>query len=168
MRGRSMADIFVSYTASDRGWAFWIGRQLDKLGHKPHIHEWEIQGGGDIAAGMEECQDKADHTLCVISEAYLKQPYSNWERRAAEWAANSGRPNFVLPVFVQDCKPPTFFASYKRCDLWGVTEVEARARLTALLSPRTNPQSDAEFPDSDPSVKRASARPASIAFPGAK
>jgi tetratricopeptide (TPR) repeat protein len=180
-----VADIFVSYTASDRGWAFWIGRQLDKLGHKPHIHEWEIQGGGDIAAWMEECQDKADHTLCVISEAYLKQPYSNWERRAAEWAANSGRPNFVLPVFVEDCKPPTLLASYKRCDLWGVTEDEARGRLAAFLVPPKKPEGDVSFPGAAPAkrappkpegdvpfpsmapAQRTPARPASISFPGA-
>ena len=28
-----MADIFVSYTSSDRDWAFWIGQELEKLGH---------------------------------------------------------------------------------------------------------------------------------------
>ena len=30
-----MADIFVSYTSSDREWAFWIGQELGKLKHKP-------------------------------------------------------------------------------------------------------------------------------------
>jgi hypothetical protein len=34
-----MADIFVSYTSSDRDWAFWIGHELDDLGHNPHLHE---------------------------------------------------------------------------------------------------------------------------------
>ena len=41
-----MADIFVSYTSSDRLKAFWIGQELIKLGHKPRIHEWEIPAGG--------------------------------------------------------------------------------------------------------------------------
>ena len=41
-----MADIFVNYTSSDRDWAFWIGQELEKLGHSPHIHEWEIPAGG--------------------------------------------------------------------------------------------------------------------------
>jgi hypothetical protein len=30
-----VADIFVSYTSSDRDWAFWIGQELEKLGHAP-------------------------------------------------------------------------------------------------------------------------------------
>ena len=33
-RGRAVADIFVSYTSKDRGWAFWIGKELKQLGHR--------------------------------------------------------------------------------------------------------------------------------------
>ncbi len=64
-----MADIFVSYTSSDRDWAFWIGQELEKLGHAPHIHDWEISAGGDIAGWMEDRNDKADNVLLVVSEA---------------------------------------------------------------------------------------------------
>jgi hypothetical protein len=46
-----MADIFLSYTSSDRDWAFWIGHELEALGHVPHIHEWELSGGANIMAG---------------------------------------------------------------------------------------------------------------------
>ena len=52
--GRCVADIFVSYTSSDREWSFWIGQELEKLGYTAHIHEWEISAGGDIAGWMEE------------------------------------------------------------------------------------------------------------------
>jgi hypothetical protein len=34
-----VADIFVSYTHSDREWAHWIGAELKALGHITHIHE---------------------------------------------------------------------------------------------------------------------------------
>ena len=47
--GVDVADIF-----GDRNWAFWIGQELEKLGHVPHIHEWEISAGGDIPKWMEE------------------------------------------------------------------------------------------------------------------
>src|SRR5262249_39055149 len=139
-------DIFVSYTSSDRDWAFWIGQELEALGHTPHIHEWEISGGGDIAAWMEERHNMADHILCVISENYLTKPYSNWERRAAEWAAATDRPNFALPVFIQDCKAPSLLAPFKRCDLAGLSEGEARARLAAFLAPAAKPTDPMPFP----------------------
>jgi hypothetical protein len=96
-----VADIFVSYTSSDKEWAFWIGQELEKLGHTPRIHEWEISGGGDIAAWMEERHQKADHILCVISRVYLTKPYSSWERHSAQWAARTERPNFALPVRIE-------------------------------------------------------------------
>jgi hypothetical protein len=40
-----MANIFVSFTSSDREWAFWIAKELEALGHTPHVHSWEIEGG---------------------------------------------------------------------------------------------------------------------------
>ncbi len=170
-----MAEIFVSYTSSDRDWAYWIGHELEALGHTPHIHEWEISGGGDIAAWMEERHDKADHILCVISEDYLKAPYSSWERRAAQWAAAKKRPNFALPVYIEKCEPPTLLAQFKRCDLAGLSEDEARTRLAAFLAPAAKPARPMLFPGSHalpgsapvlPSP--APARPAAAAFPGAR
>jgi hypothetical protein len=134
-----MADIFVSYTSSDRDWAFWIGHELDDLGHRPHIHEWEVSGGANIMAWMEAQTDAADQVLCVVSEKYLKAPYSSWERGAAQWDAATSRSNLVLPVFIEPCKPPRLFTPLKRCDLHGITEDEARARLKVFLEPASKP-----------------------------
>lgn len=141
-----MADIFISYTSSDREWAFWIGQELQALGHTPRIHEWEIGPGGDIAAWMEERHDRADHILCIISENYLSEPYSTWERRAAQWAAATDRPNFAMPVFVEPCKAPTLLSHLKRCNLYGLAEENARTRLAAFLVPPGEPPQPAPFP----------------------
>jgi hypothetical protein len=65
-RAGTVADIFVSYTNSDCDWAMWIATELRALGHKPHVHEWEIGAGDDIYAWMEARQDAADHMLCVV------------------------------------------------------------------------------------------------------
>jgi tetratricopeptide (TPR) repeat protein len=162
-----MAEIFVSYTSGDREWAAWIGQELEKLGHVPRIHEWEIPGGGDIPGWMEERLDAADHCLLVVSKAYLKADYSRWERRAAEWAAAKSRPNFVLPVFVEACDAPMLLAHRKRCDLHGLSEEHARAALTAFLKPPQKPTRPQPFPGS----ARAAPSPAAtgstpIAFPG--
>src|SRR5580693_7290099 len=56
----AVADIFVSYTSSDRDWAFWIGQELEKLGHSAHLHDWEISAGGNIMAWKDERHQKAD------------------------------------------------------------------------------------------------------------
>ena len=141
-----MADIFVSYTSRDSQWAYWLGQELQKLGHVVHVHDWEIAAGDDIAKWMQERHNNADHTLCIVSEAYLKAPYSNWELRAAQWAAASKRPNFALPVFVEECEAPTMLATLRRCDLFGLSEEKARAKLAAYLTPPTPPLKPTLFP----------------------
>jgi TIR domain len=67
-----MTDIVISYTKSDGDWtksdgdwAYWFAGELKELGHRPHIHEWEIKGGTDIYAWMEAQHDAADHVLCA-------------------------------------------------------------------------------------------------------
>ncbi len=122
-----MADIFVSYTSSDRNWAFWIGRKLTNLGDAPHLHEWEIPAGGDIPAWMEARLQEADRVLCVVSAEYLIKEYSGWERRAAHWAVASKRPNFMLLVLIEDCEVPIALAHIKRCNLFGLGVDDARA-----------------------------------------
>jgi hypothetical protein len=37
-----VADIFVSFTKSDRRWAHWVAQELTALHHEPHVHDWEI------------------------------------------------------------------------------------------------------------------------------
>jgi Tfp pilus assembly protein PilF len=163
-----VADIFVSYTSQDRDWAEWIGQELEKLGHVARIDAWEISGGGDIAAWMDERHDKADHILCVVSETYLSKPYSSWERRAGQWAAQTDRPNFVLPVRIEDCKLRTLLASVKYCDLFGMEENEARARLTEFLKPAGKPIGPVPFPGAKPDGASIAASPphVEVAFPG--
>ena len=161
-----MANIFVSYTSSDRDWAFWIGQQLEALGHAPHIHDWEISAGGDIALWMEDRLDKADNVLLVVSEVYLAKPYSRWERLAAEWAKE--RPNFALPVLIEDCKLPPLLAQIKRCELFGIDEdEEARKRLAEYLTQATKPTKPVAFPPKARAAKKSSTVGA-VPFPGGK
>jgi len=161
-----MAEFFFSYTSSDRQWAEWIGQYLKgALGHTPRLHDWEVPAGGDIGAWMEIRHEAADHVLCVVSEAYLKAAYSSWERRAAAWAAQTDKPNFLLPILIEDCEVPTLMRSTKRCHLFGLNEEEAaRERLKAYLSEPTAPTSPIAFPGA-----RSAAPPrpnGAVSFPG--
>jgi tetratricopeptide (TPR) repeat protein len=160
-----MADFFVSYTSSDRDWANWIGLELERLGHVARVHECEISAGGNIPLWMEQRHQQADHVLFVISKLSLMKDYSNWERLSAEWAAVSNRPNFGLPVFVEQCETPTLLAPFKRCDLYGLNEEDARTRLAEYLTPPKKPTT-APFPAARPPAIAEKA--SSMAFPGAR
>jgi hypothetical protein len=134
-----LADIFISYTSSDRDWAFWIAKELEGLGHTPQIHEFEVKGGDDIYKWMEERHDAADHVLCVVSDDYLKAPYSTLERNAALWQAASKRPGFVLLVAVKPCRFPTLTDHLRRCELYGIPEDQRRERFREFMSRREMP-----------------------------
>jgi tetratricopeptide (TPR) repeat protein len=134
-----VADIFVSYTSTDREWAHWIGKELLVLGHLPHIHEWEIGAGDDIYAWMEARHDAADHVLCVISDDYLKAPYSTLERNAALYQAASKRPGFVLLVLVEHCRLPTLSDFMRHCSLYDLSEEKARLRFREFMTKREAP-----------------------------
>jgi tetratricopeptide (TPR) repeat protein len=130
-----VSDIFVSYTSSDRDWAFWIAKELEALGHTPHVHEWEIEAGHSIYAWMEQHYDVADHVLCVVSDEYLKAPYSTLERNAALWQAVSKRPGFVLFAAVRPCRLPTLIDHFRRCELHSaVSDEERRSRFREFLA----------------------------------
>src|SRR5262249_52930522 len=128
-----VADIFISYTSSDRDWAFWVAKELEAFGHTPHIHEWEIKGGDDIYAWMEQRHDAADHVLCVVSDEYLKAPYPTLERNAAIWRAAAKRPGFVLFVSVKVCRLPSLIDHFRRCQLYDVSDEEARQRFRPFM-----------------------------------
>jgi TIR domain len=160
-----VADIFVSYTSHDREWANWIGLELEALGHVPHIDAWEVSAGANIMEWMERTHDAADRMLCIVSETYLKRPYSSLERQAGQWAAVTKRPNFVLPVFIEPCEAPTLFAPLKRCDLHGLSEEDARARLKNFLAPAVRP-AHAPFPGTVTVSSSMPSTRAPGAFPG--
>jgi tetratricopeptide (TPR) repeat protein len=140
-----MADFFISYTSSDRYWAHWIGKELTTLGHVAHVHEWEIEGGGDIYSWMEKRLDAADHVLCVISDEYLRAPFSTLERNAALWQSAGSRPGFVLFVAVKPARLPALSDHIRRCEIFGLDEETARVRFREFLQKREAPQTIA-FP----------------------
>ena len=91
-------DIFVSYTSEDREKAFWIGRDLEALGHG-RVSTIGKYRPGAIWWMMEKNIEYSDRVLCIVSPAYLTAPYSSWERKAASWASVIGRQNFCNPDF---------------------------------------------------------------------
>src|ERR1700738_1077303 len=101
-------------------------RTVSHPGHAGHLHEFEIRAGDDIYAWMEAHHDAADHVLCVVSDEYLKAPYSTLERNAALFQAAKIRTSFVLFVVVKPCRLPTLIDHIRRCELFGVPEEAAR------------------------------------------
>ena len=131
-----MANIFVSYTGSDRHWAQWIGGELSALGHRPRIHEQEVRGGDSFIGWMNQRLRDADHTLCIISPAYLvAAPFSQGEFEAAiSRAQTTPTHNFLLPVVVEGCELPPLLHYRSHCDLVGLGDAEKQARFRDFIA----------------------------------
>ena len=80
---------------------------------------------------METRHDAADPVLCVVSDEYLKAPFSTLERNAAAWQAAQNRPGFVLFVVVRPARFPTLSDHIRRCELWHPCGCGACAMLGA-------------------------------------
>ncbi len=126
-----MADIFVSFTKSDQQWAHWIAQELTALHHEPHVHDWQIIPGEDIVGWMEKRHDH-DYVLWFFSPEYLnegKAPFSTWERRAALWRMAKGWKGHVLLFVVKPVRLPSLIDHFRRCDLVGLKEEDARRKI---------------------------------------
>ena len=162
----AVAKVFISYTSKDRRWAFWIAEALGTLGHVAHVHEWELPPGGNIARWMRERLDESDHMAAVVSAEYFTKVYSGWELDSALWETVGAAANFVLPLFVEPCEAPKLTKIFKRCDLYGVGEDEARARLKDYLASGVRPPGPFLFPGRP--APPGSSSVASAPFPGAR
>jgi hypothetical protein len=72
--------------------------------------------------------------------------------------------NLLLPVRVGDCELPPFLAPLKYCDLFGVDEGVARARLIEFLTPAGKPANPTLFPGA--ATASAGRETKSIVLPG--
>jgi hypothetical protein len=78
-------DFFVSYTKTDREWAEWIAWILEENHYRVLIQAGDIVPGANWIRDMDAGTRKADRTIAVLSDAYLKSEYGMAESLAA-WA----------------------------------------------------------------------------------
>ncbi len=89
-------------------------------------------------------------------------------RLAAQWAAAGERPNFVLPILIEERELRTLLALIKRCDLCGIDDEDAvRTQLTEYLAPAAKPAEPVHLPPKTKATKAPSPSEAAP-FPGGK
>lgn len=150
--------IFISYTSSDKEWAQWIGWELQRAGHEPFIHDWEVGPGGNIAGWMEQRFKQADRLIGVFSDAYCEAAFSQSERWAAYWKDPRGRDGFFVPIEVRRVSEwPAMVDALKRLSLVDLDESEASRRLIAFLQPAQSPTEKPTFPRNNPALPASGA-----------
>jgi tetratricopeptide (TPR) repeat protein len=127
-------DFFVSYTQPDRAWAEWLAWELEAGGYTTLLQAWDMPAGTAFVHVMDQAVQHTRHTLLVLSPAYLRSAMGEAEWRPAFLADPSGQHRRLVPVRVEDCRPPGLLADRVWIDLVGLDEAGARSRLREEVS----------------------------------
>jgi hypothetical protein len=146
-------DFFISYTATDAGWAEWIAWQLEKAGYSVIIQAWDFLPGGEFTMDIHNALKDCRKVLCVLTPAYMKSPWCLKESLTTLVGDVSGGDNKLVPVRVLPCKPEGLLKTRIYIDLAGIKDAEQAKKI--LLSkikgivkkdPRFKPDTEPAFP----------------------
>ncbi|HEV2078980.1 MAG TPA: TIR domain-containing protein [Allosphingosinicella sp.] len=107
-----MASVFLSYSREDAAKAEAIAMALERRGHSVW---WDrrLQGGSRFSHEIEEALKGSDSVLVLWSHSSVK---SAWVQDEASEGRDSGR---LVPVLIDETKPPLGFRQYQAIDLCG-------------------------------------------------
>jgi chaperonin GroEL len=143
-------DFFISYTAVDRGWAEWVGWQLEDAGYQVLVQAWDFVPGSNWIFGIRQGVLHARQMIAILSRAYLESVFGGEEWEAV-WATDPrGFARKLLPVRIEDCDRPGLLRGVVGFDLFDLDQDAARGYLldqvTHSMSGRAKPATAPEFP----------------------
>jgi formylglycine-generating enzyme required for sulfatase activity len=111
-----MAKIFLSYASEDKLFALRLAVDLESIGHKVWIDEWEIRVGDCIAARVEQGIAQADYVVILLSRFSVESGWVDREWKAKYWDEVSQKKTMVLPVLTEDCSIPILLKTKRYAD----------------------------------------------------
>lgn len=122
-----MSRVFLSYAREDGTEAEQLAKALEEAGHTVW---WDrhIQGGAQFAAEIARALSTADVIVVLWSEASV---HSTWVQDEAAEGRDTGR---LVPVLLDDSKPPLGFRQFQSTDLRPWRRTRQREQLEPLLN----------------------------------
>jgi hypothetical protein len=161
-----MKDFFISYTARDRSWAKWVAESLGAEGYTTVVQAHDFPPGSNFVLEMHKATVECRRTVVILSQAYLGSDYAMSEFAAAYADDPGGAKRKVLPVRVEQCEATGLLRQIVYCDLVGVGEEEARARLLGAARVESpEPEGPTPFPGGTPAEYPGPSPPPAAAAP---
>lgn len=134
-----MVSCFVSYTSADAAWAEWVAAVLREAGHRVTVQVTDFLPGENFVLRMQEAASESDHTVVIMSEAFLASRFG-----ASEWAAAfvqdpEGKHRRLIPIAVERVSPPGLWAAIVRVSVVGLDEDDARELVLGAITPGQRP-----------------------------
>ncbi len=130
-------DIFISYSHADKEWGQGeLLPRLEKAGLRVCIDFRDFEIGVPSLVNMEQAVDNSRHTLIVLTPAWVKSEWTEFESLLAGTADPAGRRRKLIPLMLDKCQPPPRIAMLTYADFTEPAKREAEiARLIQSLKP---------------------------------
>ncbi|MCX7726690.1 MAG: toll/interleukin-1 receptor domain-containing protein, partial [Chitinispirillaceae bacterium] len=123
-------DFFISYNKADEKIAQWIAWVLEEeAGYTTVIQAWDFSAGVSFPVAMQKASVECEHTIAVLSQAYLNAEFTHPEWAAAFKQDPCGEKGILLPVRVEDFDIEGILGTLVYIDLVGLSEEDAKKRL---------------------------------------
>jgi hypothetical protein len=100
-------DIALSFAGEDRAHALELATRLQGAGLRVFFDRFEELWGHDLSERLHEVYDRQCRRVVVfVSDAYLRRPWTNFERRVLVSRALREDPGFLLPLRLDDTELP--------------------------------------------------------------
>ena len=103
--------VFLSYTREDRGNADATKARLEDAGYIVWQDTTDVKGGENWLRKIDDAIGRCDAFVALISNAYRS---SDWVE--TEYLAAKERRKLIVPLFIEDCRPPLWTLGYQRID----------------------------------------------------
>ena len=131
--------VFLSYASEDKAVAREIATSLQNAGVSTWVDSWELSLGDSLATKIHEALDACDTLVVLLSANSVESRWIGAEWQSALTREVDQRSIRVIPVLLDDCELPPFFASRVNLDLRRNRDLGI-AKLTEVLS--RSPQID--------------------------
>ncbi|MBX3634193.1 MAG: toll/interleukin-1 receptor domain-containing protein [Rubrivivax sp.] len=100
-------DVALSFAGEDRSQALALATRLQRAGLRVFFDRFEELWGQDLSERLHEVYDRQCRRVVVfVSQAYLRRPWTNFERRVLVGRALREDPGFLLPLRLDDSELP--------------------------------------------------------------
>ncbi|MCX6032396.1 MAG: SUMF1/EgtB/PvdO family nonheme iron enzyme [Chloroflexi bacterium] len=139
-------DVFISYSHADQVWVGeWLVPRLKAAGLAVCTDQESFDIGVPSLVNMENAVAASRHTLLVLTEAWVRSQWTQYEALLVQTDDPSGLFQRTLPVLRRPCAPPRRIGMLTYADLTGQgdTEAEFAKLLDAIRGVRRLPDAGA-------------------------
>jgi hypothetical protein len=100
-------DVFISYSSADKEWVqSWLLPHLEAEGLRVCIDFRDFDVGVPSIVNMERAVENSRHTLLVLTPAWVKSEWTEFEGLLTQTADPAARQRRLLPLLLESCETP--------------------------------------------------------------